>query len=181
MEKYPAIIDWCPFASVRDRLITLHAANPRIDEIICNMATSYVVEADLCDLVQTNGHALRCYVRVWDIIQFMDRKVSDEQHTALPKERLPAPTAASLFTKSYATQVFQKLHMDEGITFYKLDPAFFIQYPELLGDDHGIIGQGTAILPDIQTTLPGPSELDERMTTTYRHFTCWSIDVLSQS
>ncbi|CAD0111481.1 unnamed protein product [Aureobasidium uvarum] len=136
MERYPAIIDWCPFASVRDRLITCHAANPRIDEIICNMATSYVVEADLRDLVQINGHSLKCYIRVWDIIQSMDRKASDEQHTAQPKGHLPAPTAASLFTKPYASQVFQKLHMDEGITFYKLDPAFFMQYPELIGDDH---------------------------------------------
>jgi len=70
--------------------------------------------------------------------------------------------------------------MDEGLALYKLDPAFFLQYPELLGDDHDIIGNGLAILSNNQTTLPGPSRLDEKMLTTYKHFTSWSIDVLSQ-
>jgi hypothetical protein len=180
MEDYPAVIDWCPFASVRDRLITLHAANPCIDNIICNMATSYVVEADLCDLIQTNGRSTRCFVRVWDIIQCLAPKATCPRQTLSSHPQLPAPNIASLFTKEYAIRVFKKLHMDEGIALYKLDPAFFQQYPELLGDDHDIIGKGLAILSNNQTTLPGPSKLDEKMLTTYKHFTSWSIDVLSQ-
>jgi hypothetical protein len=181
MESYPAIIDWCPFASVRDRLITLHAANPRIDNIICDMATSYVVEANLCELVQTNGQMTRCFVRVWDIIQCMERETENEKQTfALDTSQLPAPSVASLFTKAYAIHVFKKLHMDEGIAHYKLDPAFFLRYGELMDDDHDIIGQGIAISPETQTTLPEPSKLDAKMLTTYKHFTSWSIDVLSQ-
>lgn len=180
MEDYPAIVDWCPFASVRDRLITLHAANPCIDNIICDMATSYVVEADLRDLIQTDGQSTRCFVRVWDIIQCLAPKATCRRQTLSSHPQLPAPNVASLFTTEYAIRVFKNLHMDEGLALYKLDPAFFLQYPELLGDDHDIIGNGLAILSNNQTTLPGPSRLDEKMLTTYKHFTSWSIDVLSQ-
>ncbi|OQU95639.1 hypothetical protein CLAIMM_01821 [Cladophialophora immunda] len=66
--NYPAVIDWMPWPSIRDALITYHSANPRLDDLIFEIASSYVMEIDLSKLVAgfppTPG-----YVSVWDLVQ----------------------------------------------------------------------------------------------------------------
>lgn len=179
MEPHPAVIDWCPFAPVRDRLIASHSANPFIDDIICDMATAYVVETDLCELVNIDGPSTQCYVRVWDVVEAMEGRNKTGRNQAGQSYQLPAPNVDALFDqKAYAQLVFRKLEMDRGIVVYKLDPAFFIKYPELLGDDHDIVASGIPLLPLSQTRLPGPSKLDAQTLTTYKHFSTWSLDVL---
>lgn len=84
--EYPTVIDWCPFPSVRDRLILFHAANSSIDEIICDMASSYAVETDLSTLVSMPG-PVQGYVRAWDIIQAM--KENDDDGVGVYENRAP--------------------------------------------------------------------------------------------
>ncbi|EXJ69714.1 uncharacterized protein A1O5_06785 [Cladophialophora psammophila CBS 110553] len=64
---HPAVIDWVPFPSLRDRLILLHSCNPRLDEIICEIADSYVMEIDFSRLVSGVEPCL-VYVRALDLI-----------------------------------------------------------------------------------------------------------------
>lgn len=44
---HPSVIHWIPWPSLRDKLIIHHSANPRLDEVISDIGTAYVVQADL--------------------------------------------------------------------------------------------------------------------------------------
>lgn len=184
-EIYPSIIDLCPFAGVRDRLILYHAANPLIDNIISDLATAYVVQCDLIELVAVGYTTSEYhYVRVWDIIVAMktagELRRRDENHAAY---KLPAPSIEALFNPDfgYAREAFRRLGMDQGIETYKLDPAFFGLYPELLGDDLNIVAAGLPLSPPRQEKLPRPSTLDPQTRATYEDFSIWCFDVLMQS
>ncbi|KAM0130282.1 hypothetical protein ACHAP3_007421 [Botrytis cinerea] len=67
---HPAIIDWVPFPSLRDKLIVCYSANPCLDQIICEIGTSYVVEADVSKLVMGAGAATG-NIGVWDLVRSM--------------------------------------------------------------------------------------------------------------
>lgn len=64
---HPTVIDWVPFASLRERLILFHASNPQLDEIICDIAESYACDIELARLVEGFGSS-RGFIRVMDIL-----------------------------------------------------------------------------------------------------------------
>ncbi|KAL2421665.1 hypothetical protein ABEF95_008421 [Exophiala dermatitidis] len=66
--RYPSIIDWVPWPSLRDRLITLHSANPHLDELICEIGNAYVVQTDLSELVAL-PQSVYGYIGVWDLVR----------------------------------------------------------------------------------------------------------------
>lgn len=66
--SYPAVIDWMPWPSIRDALITYHSANPKLDDLIFEIASSYVMEIDLSKLV-SGFSSTPGYVSVWDLVQ----------------------------------------------------------------------------------------------------------------
>ena len=66
--QYPSIIDWTPWPSLRDKLIVHHSANPCLDDLICEIGNSYVVQADLSKLVMC-PRPIHGYVNVWDIVR----------------------------------------------------------------------------------------------------------------
>ncbi|OBT90452.1 hypothetical protein VE02_01228 [Pseudogymnoascus sp. 03VT05] len=203
-ESYPCVIDWCPFASVRDRMILSHSANPRLDDIICDMATAYVVESDVSELIRIDKHTMG-YIRVWDLIQAMGIDEEENSLERLSGERacapqadlpsmshpenniptpasdilsLPAPTAHSLFeVKEYARLAFKALGMDRGICLFKLDSAFFIKYPELRDPDDDIVASGICVAPQTQTKIPGPTALDLDIWRSYNHLADWSLNL----
>lgn len=77
---HPAVIDWVPFPSIRDRLILFHASNPRLDEIICEIADAYACDIQLSRLVQGFSPTIG-YIRVRDLLQTISRgaeEASDE-------------------------------------------------------------------------------------------------------
>ncbi|KAG4032040.1 hypothetical protein MFRU_008g03900 [Monilinia fructicola] len=74
---HPAIIDWVPSPSLRDKLILCHSANPCLDQIICDIGSSYVVEADVSQLVMGVGSA-KGYIGVWDLVQSISPEVTKE-------------------------------------------------------------------------------------------------------
>jgi hypothetical protein len=65
---HPAIIDWIPWSSLRDKLIIYHSANPNLDNLICDIGNSYVVPADLSKLVVGEGPVIG-YLSVWDLVR----------------------------------------------------------------------------------------------------------------
>ncbi|TGO19762.1 hypothetical protein BTUL_0002g00040 [Botrytis tulipae] len=67
---HPAIIDWIPFPSLRDKLILCHSANPCLDQIVCEIGNSYVVEGDVSKLVMGTGAATG-NIGVWDLARSM--------------------------------------------------------------------------------------------------------------
>lgn len=79
---HPAIIDWVPFPSIRDKLILCHSANPCLDQIICEIGNSYVVEADVSKLVMGVG-AAKGYIGVWDLVRSISPE-SVERSSAFP-------------------------------------------------------------------------------------------------
>ncbi|KAH7000483.1 hypothetical protein EDB80DRAFT_649599 [Ilyonectria destructans] len=193
-KKYPSIIDWSPFPSIRNRLICLHSANPDLDRIMCDIATAYVVEVHQSQLLfQASGHG---YIRLWDLICAM--KKPDEQdsnispqsaHEGLavgtstgteipgqsPAHQLPAPSLKSLFTRRHAEAAFKALGLDDGVPRFKLDPALFIQYPELYDPDADLIPSGTPIAPPSQTRIPPPTPPNPATSQIYRHWADWCV------
>ncbi|TGO48233.1 hypothetical protein BCON_0246g00010 [Botryotinia convoluta] len=67
---HPAIIDWIPFPSLRDKLILCHSANPCLDQIVCEIGNSYVVESDVSKLVMGTSAATG-NIGVWDLVRSM--------------------------------------------------------------------------------------------------------------
>lgn len=65
---HPVVIDWVPFPSIRDRLILYHAANPRLDEIVCEIADAYACDIELSKLVQGHGDSTG-YILVRDLLR----------------------------------------------------------------------------------------------------------------
>jgi hypothetical protein len=65
---HPAIIDWIPWSSLRDKLIIYHSANPCLDNLICDIGNSYVVPTDLSKLVVGLPSVLG-YLSVWDLVR----------------------------------------------------------------------------------------------------------------
>lgn len=166
-QEHPRVIDWVPFPSLRDRLIRLHSANPQIDQIFCDLVSSYTVEAFLADLV-LGAPNIRVYLRVTDVAMgvadMRDKKID-------PYTVLPAPDATSLFSVPECAQAaFTLLNMDHGVTQYKLDPSFFSAYPELFDPKEDIVAQGAPLRPNTQTRIPYPTRLDDLTFQTYRSF-----------
>ncbi|BAE64428.1 unnamed protein product [Aspergillus oryzae RIB40] len=204
-ESYPPIIDWCPFPSIRDRLIMLHAANSNIDQIICDIATAYVIETDISTIIQFDRPTLG-YIRVWDLIQAMDERVdslysdphesfannhlvaqqaemsSTEQETDFHDVTLPAPSMEALFqTKKYARLAFKELRMDDGVARFKLDPLLFEKYPELYEPGDTIIATGLAVRSAHLTSIPTPRAVEQSTLSIYNHFADWSFNMISSS
>ncbi|GMG22448.1 unnamed protein product [Aspergillus oryzae] len=172
-QQYPRVIDWIPFPTIRNRLIRLHAANPQIDQIFCDTVSSYVVEANMADLIM-GAPAVTAYIRVTDVIANIPSTTpgSDPQPSAM----LPAPDADTLFSSpEYARAVFKKLDIDRGISHYKMDPAFFGTYPELYDPSVDIAAKGIPLRPDVQLRLTYPKPLDSSTFQTYRSFMDFSL------
>lgn len=171
---HPRVIDWIPFPSIRDKLIQLHAANPQIDQIFCDAVTGYVVEASLSDLV-VGAAPTKAYIRVTDLITCMNTG-SNQEGSSL-HATLPAPDVETLFkSPACARLVFQKLNMDRGASYYKIDPAFFGKYPELYDSNSNIAASGIPLKPETQIRLSYPSPLDPLMYGTYRSFIEFSLN-----
>ncbi|KAF7585713.1 hypothetical protein BBP40_010250 [Aspergillus hancockii] len=207
IESYPPIIDWIPFPTVRDKLILLHAANPCLDEVICDVATSYSVETDISKIVDLDTPTPG-YVRIWDLIGAMGGNQEgtyaptfslrtntipmprqDYSHQAEAESDiqpssghfdLPVPSAEVLFnSKEYACLAFKALHLEDGISRFKLDPALFSKYPELFDPSSDIIATGIPLVPPRQIRIPGPSPLDLNTMNLYCHFAEWSHNALN--
>jgi hypothetical protein len=177
--RYPCVIYWIPFPAIRDQLIHLHAANPRIDQVFCDAVSAYVVETSLSDLI-LGGPLVVAYIRVTDLIQAMSlsHEVGDVGLTAT----LPVFNVSTLFmSPQHALLVFKFLKMDCGVSQYKIDPAFFGKYPELYhpGMD-SMIASGIPLKPDVQTTLTCPKYLDNSMVSTYRSFINFSFEAAAE-
>lgn len=192
VEDYPSVIDWCPFPTIRDKLILLHAANPCLDQIICDIATAYSVEVDIGKLIL--GQTGKGYIRVWDLIcafETEDIETDDGDASAIfdyssvPKYTdsqlpflRPAPSAECLFEPRFARATFKALGLGDGVPRFKVDPSIFIQYPELYDAGVDIIAAGTAIAPDIQTKLPVPSSPRRDTLGIYQNVADWCIGAI---
>ena len=159
--SHPQIIDWAFFPTIRDRLIELYSNSWILDEIVCELVHSYVVEAELTHLVAgLEGVPLQQgYFRVWDIIQAissdqtsqaiswndddlftdstsplaLDNFARNDAWTKMPLEEIYKSREA-------AWKLFKLLRMEDRRA-VKLDPAFAAAHPELC-DEPGIIASG---------------------------------------
>ncbi|KAF5007185.1 hypothetical protein FDECE_6495 [Fusarium decemcellulare] len=170
---HPRVIDWIPFPSIRDRLIQLHAANPQIDQIFCDAVTGYVVETLMSDLI-LGAPQITVYIRVTDLITAMSAAAPDSESAIVT---LPAPDITTLFSSpAYARAAFNKLNMDKGAGYYKIDPAFFEKYPELYDQSDNLTATGIPLKPKFQKILTYPRPLDSSTVETYRSFIDFSVD-----
>ncbi|KAJ3528433.1 hypothetical protein NM208_g10200 [Fusarium decemcellulare] len=173
--QYPCVIDWIPFASIRDRIIQLHAANPCIDQIFCDTVSAYVVESTLSELV-VGGSLMKVYIRVTDLIASMALQ-QDEGDSVDSSAVLPAPDIKTLFSSAECARLaFKHLNMDCGASYYKIDPVFFSKYPELCDPSDNIVASGVPLKPGTQTTLTSPNYVDAMTVATYCSFINFSFD-----
>lgn len=189
-EQYPSVIDWCPFPTIRDKLILLHAANPYLDQIICDIATAYAVEVDANKLIL--GQVGRGYIRVWDLVCAFETEDTDGDDTGSGimlnylsggdftdgqlSFFLPAPSVECLFEPHYAREAFRALGLDDGVPRFKVDPSLFVQYPELYDPGADIIAMGTAIAPKVQTKIPRPTLPRQETMKIYQNVADWCVN-----
>ncbi|KAJ4162330.1 hypothetical protein NW754_013763 [Fusarium falciforme] len=173
--QYPCVVDWIPFASIRDRIIQLHAANPCVDQIFCDTVSAYVVESTLSELV-VGGSLMKVYIRVTDLIASMALQQGEGEGID-SMASLPAPDIKTLFSSpEYAYLAFKHLKMDCGASYYKIDPVFFSKYPELCDPSDDIVASGVPLKPGTQTTLTSPNYVDAMTVATYCSFINFSFD-----
>ncbi|RSM09635.1 hypothetical protein CEP52_003954 [Fusarium oligoseptatum] len=172
--RYPFVVDWIPFASIRDRIIQLHTANPYVDQIFCDTVSAYVVESTLSELV-VGGSLMKVYIRVTDLIASMALQGESEGIDNMAS--LPAPDIKTLFSSpECAYLAFRHLKMDCGASYYKIDPVFFSKYPELCDPSDDIVATGVPLKPGTQTTLTSPNYVDAMTVATYCSFINFSFD-----
>ncbi|EFQ33989.1 uncharacterized protein GLRG_09133 [Colletotrichum graminicola M1.001] len=173
---HPRVIDWIPFPSIRDRLIQRHAANPQIDQIFCDAVTGYVVETNMSDLI-LGAPQVTVYIRVTDLIRAMSPTVGEDDGLDEMPAAMPAPDIATLFSSpSHARAAFKQLNMDRGVSYYKIDPAFYTKYPELFDQSSDLTATGIPLRPKSQKVLTYPKPLDASTVETYRSFIDFSLD-----
>ena len=193
LEDYPSVIDSCPFPTMRDKLTLLHSANSYLDQIICDIATAYVVEVDADKLVL--GQPGRVYIRVWDLtcaFEADDIENSTVRDAGLDLEQLhdtestggpvtfsfPAPSVDCLFQPPYAHRAFKSLGLDDGVPRFKTDPCVFIQRPALYDSGADIIATGAAIAPTVQTKILCLTWPWHETITIYRNVAGWCFNAI---
>jgi hypothetical protein len=69
---HSAVIDWVPYAGLRDRVILYYNHSVVLDRLLCDMMNSYVIEVN--DLSQIIPHAPpgRAYFGVWNVYSAID-------------------------------------------------------------------------------------------------------------
>lgn len=203
--RHPAVIDWVPWGSLRDKLIQYHSANPCLDELICDIGKSYVVPVDLSRLVAgvppTAG-----YVCVWDLVcaiapdadshsstsperfaydadairnTFSDDNdvyASDEKYFG-ERPTLPAFDAHTFFnSKSLAVQAFKAIGMDKGAATFRLDPEFFHRHPELYDSRDKLMAIGIPLRSNSHCSMPATGDLDAGVVGRYKEMSKWTVD-----
>ena len=168
---HPAIIDWVFFPSVRDRMIELYSDSWILDQLVCELLTAYVVEADLSKLLSDMSETMpgvprRGYFRIWDLVQVISREdpdhiaPTDKGHDMVwqgttfgiphsPFELEEEDTESEwipiplgeVFHSRSAAMKLFKLLRMDDRRSVKLDPHFASKHPELC-DDPRIFAQG---------------------------------------
>ncbi|OAL39877.1 hypothetical protein AYO20_00789 [Fonsecaea nubica] len=200
---HPSIIDWIPFPSVRDKLIIYHSANPHLDELICDIGNSYVMEADLSKLIAFIPPT-RGYVGVWDLVRSIAPEATSSSDTAnflqpsfenspetideFDEEEeansgatsLPAPDASVLFgSKALALKAFKLIGMHKGVGNFLLDPQFFQRHPELYDPTANLCARGVPLRPGNRGFMLAPQPLDSGVLSRYKELSSWSLTLSS--
>ena len=151
---HPAVIDWCIFPFLRDKMIQYHSSDPALDQICGDIGEAYVVQADLSDLVVDAG-PLAVNFSVLDVIYAYESSTewsptSDHDHDdhsyhssssatsakgARPQpthKTLPAPNLhALLHSREYIAALYSHLNFRQPGDHFLLDKSLFVKYPHL--------------------------------------------------
>ncbi|KAJ9636488.1 hypothetical protein H2204_005321 [Knufia peltigerae] len=193
---HPDIIDWVFFPSIRDRMIELYSNSWMLDEVVCELVSAYVVEADLKKLVtgMDNCPPQTGYFSIWDIVQTISREGSQlAQHSSdlwgnevQLDELFGEPTSPfeteqvtndGTWTKMPFDQIYQSrdaalklfklLRMEDRRT-VKVDPVFVAAHPELC-DDKSVVANGIdCTLRGNKTPVPRPKPLTRETIVNYK-------------
>lgn len=196
-----------PWPSMRDKLILYHAANPRLDEVICDIGNNYVMECDSSKLVD-NMQPTRVIIGVVDLVHSIAPTATSDPNQDDLRTRsfdpdfsadgsspgssiedtdgapdincsLPAPNVDALFaSKAFALQAFKALGCDKGANRFRLDPEFFRMHPELYEPAENLMGNGVIRLrPPNSKSISPPRALDSAALGQYRELSTWTFDL----
>ena len=159
---HPAVIDWCIFPFLRNKLIEYHRSDPALDEICGDIGMAYVVQACFSELV-ANEEPLMVYIRVCDVIAGMENNPALVNPPVLgtnAQVKLPAPSLHTLLhTKEYAREMYRHFTINDSGKSYYLDPELFNKYPHLY-EPNAKIAQGMPLRPYNKISWPHPHPLD---------------------
>jgi hypothetical protein len=187
---HPPIIDWAFFPTIRDRLIELYSHSWVLDDIVCKLVHSYVVEAELTHVVTgLEGMPSQIgYFRVWDIVRTISAESKAQSNfwtdldndtfgeTADPFELdltgtshswTKVPLEKIYRSREAAWKLFKLLRMEDRRAI-KLDPAFATAHPELC-DEPSIIASGLdCTLQGDSMSVPRPKPLTREAIINYK-------------
>jgi hypothetical protein len=196
-----------PWPAMRDKLILYHGANPRLDEVICDIGNNYVMECDFSKLV-ANMQPTHGIIGVVDLVRSIAPTATSDQEDIWSGNNfdpdfsadgsspvssiedtdgapdvtcsLPAPNVHAFFaSKSFALQAFKALGCDKGANNFKLDPEFFKMHPELYDfSTSNLMSSGVIRLrPSNSKSISPPRALDSGMLGRYRELSAWTFDL----
>lgn len=71
-EPHSAVIDWVPYAPLRDRIILFYNGSSELDRLICDTLDSFVVEVEDVAKVLPGAAPGRAYFGIWNVFSALD-------------------------------------------------------------------------------------------------------------
>jgi hypothetical protein len=69
---HSAIIDWIPYADLRDRVIMYYNHSVVLDRLMCDMMNSYVIEVNDLSRILPQAPPVRAYFGIWNVYSAID-------------------------------------------------------------------------------------------------------------
>lgn len=165
---HSAIIDWVPYAALRDRVILCYNGTAALDRLMCDMMNSYVIEVSDLSIILPGALPERAYFGIWNLFSGIDSLTSTPNTPNIP----PGGLADYSLTQVLSTPILAlKLAHDvclHAAKQWKFDISLFDMYPELKFDGfENIVARGTSYR--IGCAPPGmPRELTSEMVDKYQ-------------
>lgn len=86
--SHSTVIDWIPYAELRDKVILYYNNSVVLDRLLCDMMNSYVIEVPDLSQVIPRAPRGRAYFGIWNIFRAIDLAF-ENQSNDLPTSSLP--------------------------------------------------------------------------------------------
>ncbi|KIW84315.1 hypothetical protein Z517_03565 [Fonsecaea pedrosoi CBS 271.37] len=165
--RHPSIIDWVPFPSIRNALILSDGYD--VDQVYCDTVENCVLQKEEPEIAR-NDYAHVKYKSVISLLQTALQSATDASNPSSNTQGAGTAEDDNIFSErplkrtKAASSAYCQLLIDFGRWVVKLDPAFFIKYPDLY--DASIVAKGPSMDPR-GPKIQKPAPLTFTATNTY--------------
>lgn len=137
---HSAIIDWVPYAPLRDRIILYYNKSASLDRLMCDLLDSYVVEVENLSSSFPGAPSVPAYFGVWNLYSAIDAA-----NDSLRNEKSEIQPFVSPKQNLIGSMLFNSPNSDQGC-FFEDAPGIFANLCSTIAASPGAVGR------DITTT-----------------------------